>query len=171
MPSSLVYKANKINQKFNNIQLSMFPIQWNSNENKWIFGSQNSSRKYIIFSFIWKIVLSTPILLVSLYQMLVNFQAVFKFYHIFVSVIAIMLICGSVVTDFLCLVFGKEVVRSCNWLYQTENYRANILLEKVILSKQLDFSRRNRLIENFNRIRIGIKRIFRLISKVCTYCL
>lgn len=169
MPSPLIYKANKINQKFNDIQLSMFPIRWNSNENKWILGSQNSSRKYIIFAFIWKIVITTPILFVSLYQMLVNFQAVFKIYHIFASVICIMLVWGSVVTDILCLTFGKEVVRSCNWLYQTENNRANILLEKVILSKQLVLHRQNRLIENCNMLQIGMKCTFRILIK-CTKC-
>lgn len=135
MPSSLFYKANEINQRINDLQFSYFPIRWSPTAKKWVYENEKSWKRYLIISFIWKMVVISPMLQFALYYMIFKTHGIFKFRKIFNAAIVLQTIWGTFFLDFLCWTFGKEIVACCNWFYSTEK-RMKFQSNNILLNSQ-----------------------------------
>lgn len=131
MPSQLAYKAFKINQQMNDLQLTFFPIRWSSKENKWKYGKAINWQLYLFISILWKIVIVIPLISLALHQMLFRYNQLFKIQHIFVAILLLNLMIGSVIVDMVCYVYGRDMVVCCNWCYATENTWMHVLSTKT----------------------------------------
>lgn len=130
MPSQLVYKALKINQHITDTQLSFFPIRWCSNENKWKYGNAKSWHLFLFVTILWKVVILTPLVFIALNQMIFKYHELFKIQHIFVALMTLNLIIGSVILDSVSYIYGTDMVVCCNWCYETENTWMHVLMTK-----------------------------------------
>ncbi len=131
MPSLLGYKAIKMNQHVNDLQLSCFPIRWCFNKKKWMYGNVRSWQIYLLVSFLWKVVIVVPLVSVALQQMLFSYHEFFQIQHIFVALLTLNLVIGSVIFDLVSYLYGEEMVMCCNWCYESENQWMNTLTTKT----------------------------------------
>lgn len=119
MPSILLCDANHVNQKLNNIQLPIFPIQWSPIQRQWILCNNEKVTNYLMFSFVWKfsavVIFTLALILAAKNPTLVQIE------QIFVCVVSLQVVWATVITDLILILFGAEMVGCCNWCYKAEN--------------------------------------------------
>lgn len=121
MPSSSIYKANKINQQINDYLLSTFPIRWSSKNKTWSAGSKGDWRKFTLFIVLWKTYIATILLLVALHLVLHHYSTLFEFYCALILVTFLNFISGSVISDIVCYLYVTNVVICCNFCYSMKD--------------------------------------------------
>lgn len=119
MPSTLLFYANHINQKINNIQLPIFPVEWSLIKRQWILCNYKKVVNYLIFSCAWKLSATVAIIL-SLILAMKNSTLV-QIEQIFVCVVVLQALLATIITDLILVMFGEEIVGCCNWCYKAEN--------------------------------------------------
>ncbi len=119
MPSIFLINAIHINQKINNIQLPLFPIQWSPIQKQWILGDHQKLISYFILSCTWKLIVTT--IIISALILAVKNPNLVQIEHLFVCVACLLLILASFITDLILILYGEEIVGCCNWCYKAEN--------------------------------------------------
>lgn len=120
MTSSLVFTANELNQRINDFQSSFFPIRWCKNKKIWVYGNDQDWKWYLTISFIWKVVVISPMLQFALYSLVFKNHGSFELLKIFHASMLFQTIWGTLFLDFLCWIFGKDIVACCNWCYSPQ---------------------------------------------------
>lgn len=101
MPSSLVYKANQINEIVNGAQITQFPIRWSNYETKCIHGTKHDMKRYLVLSLVWKSLLFRPILLFGLYLMIFKNHGIFQVHQIFYTAQLLQVLYGIIFPDYI----------------------------------------------------------------------
>lgn len=107
---------NRINQILNNVFLPKPPFEWADSEKRWKVSSSNSCKIYIIFSIFWKCFLATSIILKAV-SLILQFSDRHGFGKLLVCNVLLQVLWGTLFIDFICLLYGQEIIECCNMTY------------------------------------------------------